>query len=548
MRFALLLALFLAMTLPNTAAAIELQPKTYHVDVASGNDAWPGTEDRPFKTVTQASKLLHAGDRALIHKGIYHEQVMRGMSGVEGAPIIYEGVDRYGVIFQGSVLVKDWMKKGGLWVKRGLKPITDENAFVMVDEKRMLARAESTGDMSEGSFHLSSDGTYTIRLWGDRDPNQDHQVEVYELDLAFNAGDRWGGTARKWIVLRNMTIEKYGTFGISTDKEHPSDNSDWEIDRITARYNRGQGIFHALDDWYVHDCEFIRNGAHGCQLNGARVRFIDNFCAYNEWFGPSGDGGCGILIGPDASGHSCIISGNVFQDNGDPRGYGCGIYLEGRSHSNLIENNLIVGSTASGIGFFGSSNNMVINNVLVNIALSSDWDMAAAFVVEQSLDDEATQSVGNLTAHNTVWRCHTPIAVWPPTRDLAPTELNRFFNNLFVGCRFLGKLPKAATIIMEGNGFYTCPDRDTVTADSLKRWLKVLRGEHLMSDPGLYYSGNKVCSDPGLVAPAQGDFRLKADSPLIDSGVPLAEVTRDRDGNPRPNGRAPDIGAYEYSH
>jgi hypothetical protein len=101
---------------------------------------------------------------------------------------------------------------------------------------------------------------------------------------------------------------------------------------------------------------------------------------------------------------------------------------------------------------------------------------------------------------------------------------------------------------MEGNGFYTCPDRDTVTADSLKRWLKVLRGEHLMSDPGLYYSGNKVCSDPGLVAPAQGDFRLKADSPLIDSGVPLAEVTRDRDGNPRPNGRAPDIGAYEYSH
>jgi hypothetical protein len=56
---------------------------------------------------------------------------------------------------------------------------------------------------------------------------------------------------------------------------------------------------------------------------------------------------------------------------------------------------------------------------------------------------------------------------------------------------------------------------------------------------------NLTSSDPLPVDPAGGDFRLQAQSPAVDHGDALADVTRDRDGCPRPSGLGYDIGAYE---
>ncbi len=42
-----------------------------------------------------------------------------------------------------------------------------------------------------------------------------------------------------------------------------------------------------------------------------------------------------------------------------------------------------------------------------------------------------------------------------------------------------------------------------------------------------------------------GDFRLESASAGVDSGVPVDEVSEDKDGVPRPQGQGPDRGAYE---
>lgn len=66
-------------------------------------------------------------------------------------------------------------------------------------------------------------------------------------------------------------------------------------------------------------------------------------------------------------------------------------------------------------------------------------------------------------------------------------------------------------------------------------------------------SGNVVnISDPAFVnapatVPTSPNFALTARSPAIDAGLPLATVRIDFNGAPRPRGRAPDIGAYEYT-
>jgi parallel beta-helix repeat protein len=514
---------------------MDVQATTYHVDVARGNDSFPGSDSQPFKTITRASQIMRSGDTALIHEGVYHEQIMGGRSGVQGAPITYEGVDESKVILQGSVRVKDWLKASQVWVKTGLNPITDGNAFVMVDERTVLTRVASSAAMPPGSFYLGTDGSYTIRLQDDANPNLDHDVDVYELDLGFNSGNRWGGTAKKWIVLRNMTLEKYGVFAISTDARYPADNSWWEMDRVTVRYNNAEGVFYALDDWFIHDCTFTRNRGHGCQINGARTRFLNNLSSENEWFGPYSDAGCGLLIGPDASANSCIVKENIFENNGDPNGYGCGIYLEGRAHDNLVENNLVKGGTSGGIAFYGASQNKVINNILVNIASGSDWDMAAAFVLGHSYEGEPTQSVGNLIAHNTVYGCASPLAILDPTRDIASYELNRIVNNLFAGCGFRSLPPLKPVAVTESSGCFSCPQNQGSGSTNLE------------NVPSCDTSkGDLLGNDPGLRDPLAGDFRLRFDSPLKAAGTPVSEVTTDRAGNLRPTNGRPAIGAYEY--
>jgi hypothetical protein len=52
--------------------------------------------------------------------------------------------------------------------------------------------------------------------------------------------------------------------------------------------------------------------------------------------------------------------------------------------------------------------------------------------------------------------------------------------------------------------------------------------------------------DPKLINLSANDFHLQKNSPLIDKGSPLTEVTNDFDGMIRPQGVGYDIGAYEF--
>jgi hypothetical protein len=60
---------------------------------------------------------------------------------------------------------------------------------------------------------------------------------------------------------------------------------------------------------------------------------------------------------------------------------------------------------------------------------------------------------------------------------------------------------------------------------------------------GVTFSRNWEGTDPRTVGGT--DFRLQADSPAIDAGLPLAGVTHDADGVLRPRGRGHDLGAFE---
>ena len=61
------------------------------------------------------------------------------------------------------------------------------------------------------------------------------------------------------------------------------------------------------------------------------------------------------------------------------------------------------------------------------------------------------------------------------------------------------------------------------------------------SDPS-----NRDVDSSSFVDAAAHDYRLVATSPAVNAGTAIAEVTVDRDGTPRPQGSAYDVGAYEF--
>jgi parallel beta-helix repeat protein len=515
----------------------------YHVDVNNGDDDSSGSEERPFKTINHVSGILEPGDKAIIHEGIYHEQIIGGKSGLPGKPITYEGVNRDKVILRGSVTARDWKKSGFLWFKAGLKPITKRNVFVMVDEKRMLKKESSLQDLPEGSFCLDNNN-YFIRLWGDADPNINHVVDVYELDLGFNAGARWGGTNKNFIILRNMTLEKYGSYGIAGSRPDHAVNTNWELDNLRVQFNY-QGVFCALDGWYIHNCIFSRNVSHGIQIDGSGVRFVNNSSNQNGWFGHSIYAECGMLIGPDEWANSCEIRGNLFKDNGYAEGYGCGIYLEGRSRNNVVENNFIEGSTHAGIGFYGSSFNRVVNNVLIDIAPKNFWRLTAAFVIHHSLEGAPTQSVGNLIAFNTVYRCSAPVAVTDPSQPVKKDELNRFVDNLFYVCRHMLTGPNVKVAVFDNNAWFECPEAGSQASSNLKESVKAFFDKIPARGIDALDTHPIRGIDPMLKNVSKNDFVPMPGSPLVGAGIKVDSLTKDMKGILRNQRGRPDIGAFE---
>ncbi len=521
-------------------------PAIHHVAADGGDDANPGTRDAPLRTIKRASEMVRPGDTVVIHEGVYHEQITGGMSGTEDQPIVYEGVDRDKVILRGSVRVTDWIKQGSVWVKYGLRPVNPENSFVMVDEKRLLKRADSAINMREGTYFLDEFGNYSIRLWKEADPNIDHAVDVYELDSAFRSANRSGHTMKKWIVLRNMVLEKFGAPPVLTDRAKPSEQSHWQLDRLTIRYNNSDGVSSCLDHWVVRDCLFMRNRGHGCVISGSRVTFLDSMCADNEWFGPNNGGGCGLLIGPERSAGFCDVRNNTFRNNGAANGFGCGIMIETPSGNNRVEANLVVGNKHGGVCIYGSSGNVVVNNVLVNIGLESGSPHAAAFVIGPGRDG-AGRALNNLIAHNTVRRCASPIAVHRSASPTEPEKPNKVLNNLFFRCRLHPALPRSASLVMERNGWFFCPESGSTRIDKLRRLVAGWLGLRMPRGTGPIDLDPIRGADPRLENPKAGDFRLRPDSPLIDSGIPVKEVLQDRYRVRRPVGVAPDIGAHEFA-
>ena len=130
---------------------------------------------------------------------------------------------------------------------------------------------------------------------------------------------------------------------------------------------------------------------------------------------------------------------------------------------------------------------------------------------------------------------------------------NKIINNVIFNNGFGGIWIRLTNALVFNNTIYNNPQQfDGLTDEGVgsvimnnllfQNGARTLGGGALPLDPT-----NLIGTDPLFVDAAAGDFRLSFGSPAIDAGTALPEVPRAIDGIPRPQGVAPDIGAFEFS-
>jgi len=86
----------------------------YHVK-KTGSDLNPGTEDKPFKTISKAASVAKPGDIVTVHEGIYREWVSPKYGGTSSQPIVYQAAEGENVVISGAEVITDWEKDGNIW-------------------------------------------------------------------------------------------------------------------------------------------------------------------------------------------------------------------------------------------------------------------------------------------------------------------------------------------------------------------------------------------------------------------------------------------------
>jgi alpha-L-arabinofuranosidase len=98
------------------SVAASLPGQAYHVS-PNGLDGNPGSESRPFKTISAAAAIAQAGDVVTVHKGVYRERVNPPRGGrSEDERIEYQAAPGERVVIKGSEIIKGWSKvQKGVW-------------------------------------------------------------------------------------------------------------------------------------------------------------------------------------------------------------------------------------------------------------------------------------------------------------------------------------------------------------------------------------------------------------------------------------------------
>jgi len=298
----LLLIIFPILIIPSV-----LNATTYYVSI-SGNDANPGTQAQPWRTIQNAADMMDAGDTALVSAGTYNERVTTRRSGAARQLIEFRAIGQVSV---GSFTVKsnDYIKINGF---RFSSELGNYNAFIKIEGSHCIASnnvisysgiSSISGLTVAGSYNVVSNNTIdglkypninvggnnnlfegntikntchdAMRIWG-----HDHTIRgnvfrdmynsgITHVDLFQTFGDN-GGISYNILIENNHFKNCRGTQIGNFTQDGVQDIRDW-----TFRNNIFENI-QLQANIYVPGFRFYNNTFFHCDQNtGGPLLFKD---------------------------------------------------------------------------------------------------------------------------------------------------------------------------------------------------------------------------------------------------------------------------------
>jgi hypothetical protein len=491
---------------------------TYHV--AQGNpqasDENPGSEERPWRTISKAAAVLQPGERVVVHRGVYREWVQpeRGGTGPDQM-IWYEAAPGEDVQIKGSkVWTPEWQSVDGAW-RTELDPnlFISENPFAMenfpaqssdewkrfpsmelrrgqlfLDEKPLNQVANREELLkAENSFWVEPDGnSLQIRLIGGASPNgRSFELTCYEQVFApIKRGLCYIGISgfRIYHAANAVPIPPPQRGALSATAGHH-----WIIEDCEVGYANTIGIdlggqwwglpgndrqgWHIVRRCHVHHCGVA--GICGWH-NLANQSYLieDNLITDCGWMPITHHyETAGVKIHYTVN---CLFRRNVLLHNRSS----AALWFDGYSTNTRITQNVFHDTTQSPFGSIfievTQGPNLVDNNLIIT---SSDHGIyehdAARMLIMQNLIANGTGSAVFLNLGD-------------PDRkfnDVHPQEMHRVYGNILTGfegyvvfptntsrsdCNVLGVLakPNDKPFEVQGNGRFTRAEWATLDNDA----------------------------------------------------------------------------------
>jgi hypothetical protein len=290
--------------------------------------------------------------------------------------------------------------------------------------------------------------------------------------------------------------------------EHPSGQIN-PLGWITIEGFEIRNCYNGIKIISGHDLTIRRNWIHhntpgsGILGNGTRVLIDQNVINHNA-----------NIEGCEAGTASCKPGGH-------------GIYFHGTAVT--IINNLIYDNLTFGIQLNGST-------------ASSTYDPATDPGPEYAVS-ENWLIANNTLAYN---RRGAGVVVWGFSCNNARIENNIFYENAVTnsnatqGVHFTSIT--CTGVVVKNNLFYASGSGGTAAFGSA-----ATEGVHYIQADNIVNVSTPAFVNAPATLPASSNFALTQRSPAIDAGLPLATIRTSFGGTPRPQGRAHDIGAYEFS-
>ncbi len=351
-----------------------------------------------FLTIGAAAEAVVAGDRVLIHAGVYRESVVIEASGSKEHPILFEAVQAASVIVTGADCIEDWKKADadspdniGVtdWPYRFIA-YNKTMAHPDDDEHSLIGRAEQVfvdgyalqqvlrrGQMARGTFFADTKNK-KLFVWLSNnarladDPDSAPQIE------ASVRGEIWQ-VLGDHVITRGIRF-RYAANQAQRGAAQFSGRGDTVEDCIFERMNSSGALFSGPDQ-VVKRCTFQDNGqigfsavrAHQLQFGHCLVR-NNNTKNFNR--------------GWEAGGNKIVLTrGAVLANSRFIENRGNGIWFDIGNEDSTVRNCLIADNEDAGIFYEISYGLHAHDNVILGNGLSSRpgaWGAAAGIALSSS--------------------------------------------------------------------------------------------------------------------------------------------------------------------